>query len=260
MKAERCFTYLAVSANDTLFCTMELSKWPQFYPIQNLKNMKVFFFQPSDICYVHLMFLSLVARIWFLHFLMTWSSLKHKGLNRHCSCFSWDALRPLYVFIICLHTKLPLSICCSCFISINCYFLLLSTSLCPAVSFHVVQHTPGPCLGAGTCVSGGPDAKNTPAMWETHVWSLGGGDLLEKGMATHSSILFLENPMDRGAWWATVHEVTKSDTTERLTLSLFHFFTCVYLASCNPHSHPVSWHHCFLQMVTQGSEKLNNCK
>ena len=24
----------------------------------------------------------------------------------------------------------------------------------------------------------------------------------------------LENPMDRGAWWATVHEVTESDTTE----------------------------------------------
>ena len=24
----------------------------------------------------------------------------------------------------------------------------------------------------------------------------------------------LENPMDRGAWWATVHWVTKSDTTE----------------------------------------------
>ena len=24
----------------------------------------------------------------------------------------------------------------------------------------------------------------------------------------------LENPMDRGAWWATVHRVTESDVTE----------------------------------------------
>ena len=27
----------------------------------------------------------------------------------------------------------------------------------------------------------------------------------------------LENLMDRGAWWAAVHRVTKSRTTERLT-------------------------------------------
>ena len=26
----------------------------------------------------------------------------------------------------------------------------------------------------------------------------------------------LENPMDRGAWWATVHRVTESDTTEAI--------------------------------------------
>jgi len=31
--------------------------------------------------------------------------------------------------------------------------------------------------------------KNPPAMWETWVGSLGQEDLLEKGMATHSSIL-----------------------------------------------------------------------
>ena len=39
------------------------------------------------------------------------------------------------------------------------------------------------------------------------------GELLEKGMATHSCSC-LEYPMDRGAWWATVHRVTESDATE----------------------------------------------
>ena len=40
------------------------------------------------------------------------------------------------------------------------------------------------------------------------VRSVGQEDLLEEGMATHSSIL--ENPMDRGAWRATVSGVPKS--------------------------------------------------
>ena len=46
------------------------------------------------------------------------------------------------------------------------------------------------------------------------VQSLGWEDSLEEGMATHSSILDnpLQNPMDRGAWWATVHGVAKSWT------------------------------------------------
>ena len=54
-------------------------------------------------------------------------------------------------------------------------------------------------------------------MW---IWSLGQEDHLEKEMVTHTSILALGNPMDRGAWgrglwslesqrvghdWATVH-------------------------------------------------------
>ena len=52
--------------------------------------------------------------------------------------------------------------------------------------------------------------KNLPAMQETWVRSLGWEDPLEEGMATHSSILAWRIPMERGAWQATVHGVTKS--------------------------------------------------
>ena len=39
-------------------------------------------------------------------------------------------------------------------------------------------------------------------------------------MATHSSILAWKNPMDRGAWQATVHGVAKElDTTEQLNIN-----------------------------------------
>ena len=52
--------------------------------------------------------------------------------------------------------------------------------------------------------------KNLPAIQETWVQSLGWEDPLEKKMATHSSILAWRIPMERGAWWAIVHGVTKS--------------------------------------------------
>ena len=52
--------------------------------------------------------------------------------------------------------------------------------------------------------------KNPPVMQETRVLSLDQEDSLEKGMATHSSILAKENSMDRGVWRATVRGVTKS--------------------------------------------------
>ena len=52
--------------------------------------------------------------------------------------------------------------------------------------------------------------KNLPAMQETWVRSLGKDNLLEKEMATHSSILAWIQPI--AAWRATVHGVTKSRT------------------------------------------------
>ena len=78
--------------------------------------------------------------------------------------------------------------------------------------------------------------KNLPAMQETWVWSLGQEDPLEEGMTTHSSILFfffslqyscLENSIDGGAWWATVHGVAKSQhdwTTNTHTYTHTHIF------------------------------------
>ena len=50
--------------------------------------------------------------------------------------------------------------------------------------------------------------KNLPAMQEIQVRSLGREDPLEKGMATYSP----GESMDRGAWWATVHGISKSLT------------------------------------------------
>jgi len=47
---------------------------------------------------------------------------------------------------------------------------------------------------------------------ETWIQFLGWEDPLEKGMANHSNILAWKIPMDRGAWWATVLGVTKSQT------------------------------------------------
>ena len=54
--------------------------------------------------------------------------------------------------------------------------------------------------------------KKLPSMQETWVRSLGQEDTLEKGMATQPQYSCLENPMDREAWWAIVHGVTRSWT------------------------------------------------
>ena len=55
----------------------------------------------------------------------------------------------------------------------------------------------------------------------TGVQALGWEHALKEKMATQCSCL--ENSMDRGAWWATVHGVAKElEVTERLSL-----LTCI---------------------------------
>ena len=64
--------------------------------------------------------------------------------------------------------------------------------------------------------------KNPPTMQETRIEFLGQEDPLEKGLATHSSILAWRIPWTKEpAWWATDHAAAKSwDRTEQL---IFHF-------------------------------------
>ena len=58
---------------------------------------------------------------------------------------------------------------------------------------------------------GGSDGKASVCSARDLGLIPGGEDPLEKEMAIQYSCL--ENPMDRGAWWAAVHEVAESDTT-----------------------------------------------
>ena len=87
-----------------------------------------------------------------------------------------------------------------------------------------MQEGPGSISGSGRSAREGIDyplqyswasleaqlVKNLPAMRETWVRSLGWQDLLEEGMATHSSIL--EKPRGQRTWRAIVHGVAKSWT------------------------------------------------
>ena len=60
--------------------------------------------------------------------------------------------------------------------------------------------------------------KNLPAMQETWVRSLGREDLLEMGMATHSSFLAWRIP-----WTEDPYRLQSMGSSEQLTFSLFLF-------------------------------------
>ena len=69
--------------------------------------------------------------------------------------------------------------------------------------------------------------KSLLAMRETWVRSLGWERSLGEGNGNPLQYSCLENSMDRGAWWATVHGVAKSRTrlSKRLD-DLMRFFIC----------------------------------
>ena len=52
--------------------------------------------------------------------------------------------------------------------------------------------------------------KNLPAKQDTGGQSLSWKDFLEKEMATHFNILAWKISVDRGAWWAIIHEMANS--------------------------------------------------
>ena len=68
--------------------------------------------------------------------------------------------------------------------------------------------------------------KNLPAMQETQSLIPGWERYPGEGNGTPLQYFSLENPIGRGAWWATVHEVTELDATEQLYIYM-HVCMCV---------------------------------
>ena len=80
--------------------------------------------------------------------------------------------------------------------------------------------------------------KNMPAMRETWVQSLGWKDSPGGGHGNPLQYSCLENSVDRGAWQAIVHGVTKSQTqlsdfyfTEHISILFQILFPCKLLQS-----------------------------
>ena len=89
--------------------------------------------------------------------------------------------------------------------------------------------------------------KNLLAVWETWVQSLGWEDPLEKGTATHSSILAWRIP------W-TVHGVTKSQTQ----LSDFHFQPTHRIFSSHPGNSKLCWFEDLSSKTRNASSRTHN--
>ena len=89
-------------------------------------------------------------------------------------------------------------------------------------------------------------------MWKTQVQSLGQEGPLEEGIATQSSIPTWRIPVDRGAWWATIHRVAKS----QIWLKQLNTYTWATLSAAWI-AHSYYWESCGMSLDRKLSLKLN---
>ena len=73
---------------------------------------------------------------------------------------------------------------------------------------------------------GGSDGKNPFAMWDLG-WIPGLGRSPGGGNGNPLQYSCLENPMDRGVWWATVHGIAKNQTWWVTKHTHTHRFLCI---------------------------------
>ena len=68
-------------------------------------------------------------------------------------------------------------------------------------------------------------------MQEIWLQFLGQEDPLEKGVATHSSILAWRIPWTEGAWWVIVHGMAMSNMTEHILFQIKYFRTLLEISN-----------------------------
>ena len=96
----------------------------------------------------------------------------------------------------------------------------------------------------------GSDSKESACSAGDPVQSLGWEDSSGEGSGNSLQYSCLENPMDKGAWRATVHGVTESDMTEQLTHIHTHngqiIYSSIYFMICKTQMTltPPSQRHC----------------
>ena len=83
-------------------------------------------------------------------------------------------------------------------------------------------------------------------MQATQVLFLGQEDSMEKEMAIHSSIFALKNPMDRGAWQATVHGVLRVGCDLATKPPLYIYYIYIYI-----HTHIYTHAHIYIYTYTK---------